>query len=500
MGTNSYPTSAPSNSTDPSLTRRHILAGAAWAVPAVALTASTPAFAASSALLMLSTPNMQVPASGAVTVTATLKNASGAATAGASVSFTGPSGATINPASAVTNGTGAATTGLNLKAPWTKPGSTVAVNATSGSESKSQSFTVIGSNLVAAGNVYSSTPAQTELVFPSPAVDAVASGGSFAVLLNNGTVWTKGDNSNGQLGDNTSSDRSTWAQVPGLSNVTQIAAGSGSLYALLSDGSVKAWGYNAFGQLGDGTTTPRYSPTPVSNLSGVTQIAAGGATAFALLSDKSVKAWGYNNVGQVGDGSTTNRSTPSTVSNLSNVDQIAAGRFRTLGIPDVATAYALLSDGSVKAWGFNNAGQVGDGTTTSRSAPTPVLDVSGATQVAAGSGTGFVLLSDGSVRGWGRNNVGQVGDGTTTNRSRPTTVTRVASAVQVSAAAGTAYAMSSDGSVRSWGYNTYGQIGDGSTTDRPAPVSLAVPAGHSVERLASNGSGAETVFLVMATT
>jgi alpha-tubulin suppressor-like RCC1 family protein len=423
-----------------------------------------------------------------------VKNASSQPVAGAAVSFSGPVGASFTPVSATTNGSGAAVTQLDLGTPWAKPGSVVSVSAVSGSDASSASFTVLGSNLVVAGAGYSAVLAQSELVFSSPVVDAVAAGLSnpwFMVLLANGTVWTKGDNGRGQLGDGSTSARSTWAPVPGLSGVRQIAAGASTGYAVLSDGSVRAWGLNEVGQLGDGSTTDRVTPVPVSGLtSGVTQIAAGDYTGFAVLSDGSVRAWGLNALGQVGDGSTTDRWTPTLVSGLSGAKQVAAG---------VHTGFALLSDGSVRAWGFNGLGQLGDGSTDDQLTPVPVSGLtSGVTQIAAGVHTGYALLSGGSVRAWGFNALGQVGDGSTTDRLTPVQVSGLTSGVtQIATANNTAYALLSDGSVRAWGFNSVGQVGDGSTTERHAPVSVGLPVGRIAQRLGTNSKSSYAAMIVM---
>ncbi|MFJ4160235.1 RCC1 domain-containing protein [Microbacterium testaceum] len=476
------------------LPRRAVIAGAALAVPAVALTVSTPAWAASGTNVTLSAPNMQAPAAGAVSVTAVVTNASGQPVSGEAVSFSGPAGSTFSPSSTTTDGSGQAVSQLDLGTPWAKPGSSATVSATSGSDTGSTALTVLGSNLVVAGYGYSSTPGQSELVFPSSVVDACGMGNPswFLVLLTDGSVWAKGPNQNGQLGDGSTTDRSTWAPVPGLSGVTQIAAGTASGYAVLSDGSVKAWGANGSGQLGIESTTDQWSPVQVSGLtSGVTQVSTGATHVLALMSDGSVKAWGNNGSGQVGDGSTTNRLSPVQVSGLtSGVTQVAGGAF---------ASYALSSDGSVKAWGSNGAGQVGDGSKTTRRTPVQVSGLtSGVTQVTAGALSGYALSSDGSVKAWGYNGNGELGDGSSTSSTTPVRVSGLNSGVtQIGAGYASGYALLSDGAAKAWGKNDSGQLGDGSTTNRATPVSVALPSGHAVKRLAASTSIPLDAFVIM---
>jgi hypothetical protein len=166
-----------------------------------------------------------------------------------------------------------------------------------------------------------------------------------------------------QLGDGSTTDRTTPIQVSGLSDVVAVAGGAGHSLAVLADGTVWAWGLNNYGQLGDGTTTHRTTPVQVSSLTGVVTIACGGNHTLALKSDGTVYAWGYNTNGQLGDGTTTNRYTPAQVSSLTGVVSVACGYYHTL---------ALKSDGTVYAWGRNSYGQLGDGTTTQRTTPVQV--------------------------------------------------------------------------------------------------------------------------------
>jgi alpha-tubulin suppressor-like RCC1 family protein len=435
-----------------------------------------------------------IAAGSAATVRAMVQKASDSSgVSGAPVTLTATSGAVLAAVSGSTDAAGVFETTVTPD-PWTTPGGIVRVTARNERSYTADTVSVSGSNLIVAGAGYSSVLTQSEVVFPSPVIDAVAGGNAspwFMVLLANGAVWTKGSNGNGQLGSGSTTARSTWAPVSGLSGVTKIAAGSTSGYALLSNGSVWAWGNNGNGQVGDGSTTRRLTPVQVSGLTaGVTQIAAGANTGYALLSDGSVRAWGGNGLSQVGDGTTTQRSTPTQVSGLtSGVTQIAAAS---------DTGYALLSSGLVRAWGYNGDGQVGDGSSTiSRSAPVQVMRLSGARQIAAGADTGYALLSNGSVRTWGYSGSGEVGDGWTISRLYPTLLDNFTGVTQIAAGGSTAYALMSDGSVKAWGANNFGQVGDGSTTNQLAPVSVSLPAGRVVQRLSTNSVTSFTAMIVM---
>jgi hypothetical protein len=210
------------------------------------------------------------------------------------------------------------------------------------------------------------------------------------------------------------------------SDVAAIAAGEGHTCALLaSTGGVQCWGQNTYGQLGDGTTTDRLVPTSVVGLSSsVAAIAAGPANTCALLASGGVQCWGSNGNGQVGDGTTTpHLLVPTTVVGLSSsVAAIAAGQYHMCAL--------LASTGGMQCWGLNNYGQLGVGTTTNWPGaqfvpPTSVVGLSTSVAViATGVGHTCALLASSSrgVQCWGYNANGQLGDGTTTQRLVPNSV------------------------------------------------------------------------------
>jgi alpha-tubulin suppressor-like RCC1 family protein len=303
-------------------------------------------------------------------------------------------------------------------------------------------------------------------------VIAIAAGDSHTITLrSDGTVWAWGANGAGQLGNGNTMTRTTPAAVPGLTGVVAIAAGSSHTVALKSDGTVWAWGNNNYGQLGIGNFYPysRATPAVVPDLSGVIAIAAGFGHTLALKSDGSVWAWGWNDFGQLGDGTRTwdppyGRATPGIVPDLTGVIAIAAG---------FAHSVAFKSDGSVLAWGLNSNGQLGDGSSYDHATPAIVSSLTGVTAIAAGSAHTFALKSDGSVWAWGSNGSGELGNGSIL-QVYPASVPGLAGVTAIASGAFHTIALKFDGTVLTLGDNRYGQLGDGSITTQE-PYGRATP-------------------------
>ncbi|QRY42339.1 putative Ig domain-containing protein (plasmid) [Microbacterium hominis] len=286
---------------------------------------------------------------------------------------------------------------------------------------------------------------------------------------------------------------------------TSVTAGQSSAFAIGDDGVVYSWGANQYGELGDGSTTSHATPTPLSQGAvpagvSLTRVSAryDGSLSFGdsviALGDGRAYAWGANTAGQLGDGSTADRSTPTAVAQ----GAIPAG----VRLIDVASAgasmYALGDDGKVYAWGDNFYGQLGDGTTASKS--TPVAVSAGAIpagvrmiSIVAGYRWAAALGDDGHVYTWGNGASGQLGNGTTGVSTSPVLVSAGAipagtSIASLHAGRNSAFVLATDGTVYAWGGNNFGQLGDGTTTDRPTPVALspgAIPSGVSIVSVSS---------------
>jgi alpha-tubulin suppressor-like RCC1 family protein len=253
----------------------------------------------------------------------------------------------------------------------------------------------------------------------------------------------------------------------------EVVAGAEHVCARLRTGRVACWGQNANGQLGDGTTgTSRLSRTIVGGLSGVVSLAAGASHTCAILTDRSVRCWGSNALGQLGDGgSGVDSGVPVMVTDLTDAVQLAAGYFHTC---------AVRAGGSVSCWGDGTTYQNGDPAGGTQTAPFNVAVPAGVTRVAAGGNVSCVLAS-GAVYCWGANGQGQLGRGFTSFGSATVTgVSALAGATDVAVGAAHVCALRTGGAGSCWGGNDLGQAGDGTTaTPRTTPVIVTGLSGVS---------------------
>ncbi len=300
-------------------------------------------------------------------------------------------------------------------------------------------------------------------------------------------VYGWGLNSHCKLGDGGTANGSAMvrASIDGAT-VFEVATGYLHSLALRSDGRVASWGYNLQGQLGLGDYDHRHTPLIVPAIGAlegktVVAVAAGAYHSLALCDDGTVASLGFNNHGQLGNGT---RET-SAVSVAVRLDGVLAGK-RVVAI--AAGSYhslALCSDGTVAAWGYNDEGQLGDGTSAGSAEPV-VTSIGGrkAVMIRVGQYHTLALCDDGGLMAWGYNGRGQLGDGTTSDRHLPVDISTSGALVgktltSFSAGGMHTLAVADDGALIVWGANPNGQLG----AEHPAQLMVPTPSetvGHQV--------------------
>ena len=375
-----------------------------------------------------------------------------------------------------------------------------------------------------------------------------------AVMSGAAKCW--GDNTYGQLGDGTTTQRTSPTQVSTLSSgVVQIAAGNNFTCARTSTGAAYCWGQGTTGQLGNATWVNSSVPTMVIGYaSGVSSIAAGGNTACAILSSGALWCWGNGGAGAVGDGAGLHRNTPSQVTGLtSGVASVDIGGWDNT---NYSHACAVLTSGSLRCWGKNGSSQVGDGTTTDRMSPVQVSGLTSGVTAVALTAYSSCALASGGVKCWGWGGNGQMGDGLVQSYSVPTTVissgvtalgngqnhfcavvsgatwcwgqssgsmgdsgpTNTAlSRLQVVGLTASADAvvsvngglwhtcvLRSSGALQCWGVNTDGRLGDATTTSKYVPTGVSTMSGNpgfpaSITVTATNSGGSSNASVTLST-
>jgi alpha-tubulin suppressor-like RCC1 family protein len=316
---------------------------------------------------------------------------------------------------------------------------------------------------------------------------AVASdtyGNSFCAVLSTGGMKCWGANNEGQLGNGTTTTSDMPVSVKNITTATAVIGGGGGFdgfCALLSTKHIDCWGYGFSGELGDGATMSSDVPVAVHTITNASALISGDAGFCALLSTSHVDCWGDNTYGELG------RATPK--ANYSDVPGAVTGitDAKTVASGDLGSYCAVLSTGQVKCWGDNSYGVLGRGTTTNSDVPVAVTGISDAKAAASdGDGESFcAVLSTGHMSCWGFNNYGQLGNGTNMNSSVPVSVSNITTAAAL--VGGTEYgfcALLTTSHVDCWGFNFYGELGNGTETSSEVPVAV-----HTITNAAALISG-----------
>jgi alpha-tubulin suppressor-like RCC1 family protein len=303
-------------------------------------------------------------------------------------------------------------------------------------------------------------------------------GNHSCVRITIGRALCWGSNVSGQLGVNPSIASNSTFPTPMQSlilagaNVASVATGANHSCALLADQTVRCWGNNASGQLGDGTRTNSFNAVTVTGLTGVQSLSAGGLATCAITNAGAAVCWGDTDQGSSGS------SPPVTVFGLNAATGVAAGG---------ESSCALIA-GTVKCWGSNYYGSLGNGSFADSATPVLVAGISNATALSGGTAHYCARLATGVVQCWGFNyydslgHVGQVGDSAV-----PLNVTNITTAVAVSAGWGHSCAVLQNQSVQCWGDGASGQLGANPPSGTSSATPLTVAGINTATGIAAGG-------------
>lgn len=313
------------------------------------------------------------------------------------------------------------------------------------------------------------TPSYTTISSPqklnnhSNSLKIISSSDFSLIIKNDGTLWSMGENSNGQLGRTFYSTEKKQIEID--TNWLQISnKDGGHSVGLKKNGSIWSWGDNSYGQLGLGNTTSTKSPKKIGNDSNWSIISSSHSHTLAIKKNGTLWAWGYNNNGQLGIGNTINQSSPVQVGTDSTWKNVFVGKFVSAGIK---------KDGTLWIWGTNSNGNLGLGNNTNNfNTPQKLGNDTNWSQISFGSFHTLATKRNGTMWAWGAETNGQLGLGQSSFYNSPQQIGNDSNWIFVSASDYHSIAKKSNGTIWSWGYNNKGQLGLGNSTQYNTPQKI----------------------------
>lgn len=285
-----------------------------------------------------------------------------------------------------------------------------------------------------------------------------------AAIKSDGTLWTWGKNTQGQLGIGNNTNQSLPMQVGVANDWVSVSVGTDFTLAIKSNGTLWAWGLNDYGQLGIGNTTNQNIPIQVGTQTNWAKVDAGYDHAMALKSTGTLWAWGRNYRGEVGNGNTTQQNSPIQIGVATDWTSIDAG---------YSNSFAIKSNGTLWGCGFNGYGQLGMGTTGD--VLSGIVQIGTATNWASVAGGGYhsiAIKTNGTLWSCGYNTSGQLGLGNTTSQTTWTQVGSLTTWADISTGENHSHGLRTDGTLWAWGDNGLGQFGIGNTTNQNVPTQV----------------------------
>lgn len=250
-------------------------------------------------------------------------------------------------------------------------------------------------------------------------------------------------------------------ETPTGQAISSSGTGNGHSCAVNASGVLRCWGKNTNGQVGNNTTTNQIGPVVINSGTSYQKVSAGEINTCGITVAGALRCWGNNTYNQVGDGTSTQRLIPVTINSGTSYSHVSVGKFH---------ACAITVAGVLKCWGYGIWGQIGDGTALGSSTPKVIDTGTNYLWVDAGDGHTCGVTSTGVLKCWGDNNNGQIGDGTNTSAFSPVVVDAGVSYVKSSAGGGHSCGITTTGVLKCWGFAYAGQIGNNSTTNVLSPV------------------------------
>jgi alpha-tubulin suppressor-like RCC1 family protein len=296
-------------------------------------------------------------------------------------------------------------------------------------------------------------------------VDIAANAGSSYGITADGKLWAWGVNNAGQLGDGTSNNSLVPEQIGTATNWVHVSACESHCFAITTDHHMWGWGYGTYLN-SDGNSSS--VPVQIGTDHDWATVSSGNAHTIAMKTNGTIWGWGRNAEGEAGTGiDPDNVVSPTQIGTATNWVTVSCGYDHTL---------AVTADGKLWAWGANYAGEIGDGTTTNVTAgPEQIGTATNWKSVAGGYTHSLAITTDGHLWAWGENNLGELGDGTTTDELAPEQIAPLTNWLYVQATEEGSLGLTSDNTAWTWGRNVEGEVGDGTIINRPSPTNLGAP-------------------------